>query len=72
MKDETDEHGKILRARANEAEAKWRAAHGIDEHLRTKKKFRGPKKPKRKLERGEIRRRDQRAERRMLARLKGV
>jgi hypothetical protein len=73
MDDELKGHCKNLRARANAAEQKWRAAHGIDGKLRTKKSRRTPK-PKHKPEHGEIRRREQRNERRMLARpiLKGV
>lgn len=70
MDSELETHRKLLRARANAAEKNWRAPpHDVDE-----RKSRGPKPKRHKLERGEIRRRDQRNERRMLSRpiLKGV
>jgi len=70
-------NAKMLRKRAVEEETKWRTAHGFDTKLRGKHEVEAKRK-RQPLERGEVRRREERdrprVERQMLARplLKGV
>jgi hypothetical protein len=68
---ERDGTGKIMHKRAVEEEAKWRPAHGVDDKLRTKHQTKA-KIEHPPLDRGEVRRREnrqqERADRTLLAR----